>query len=61
MQSTNVTYRMEDGTGMIDVKQWIDAEQGAGTAELPYYSCNCKLTRKYGHLCPRHRTTQIIP
>jgi hypothetical protein len=42
MQSTNVTYRMEDGTGMIDVKQWIDAEQGAGTAELPYYSCKGK-------------------
>jgi replication factor A2 len=35
MQSTNVTYRMEDGTGMIDVKQWIDAEQGAANAELP--------------------------
>jgi hypothetical protein len=36
MQSTNVTYRMEDGTGMIDVKQWIDAEQGAGEAEFMY-------------------------
>jgi replication factor A2 len=36
MQSTNVTYRMEDGTGMIDVKQWIDAEQSEGHSELPY-------------------------
>jgi hypothetical protein len=37
MQSTNVTYRMEDGTGMIDVKQWIDAEQGGGaSSELLY-------------------------
>ena len=35
MQSTNVTYRLEDGTGMIDVKQWIDAEQGAANTELP--------------------------
>jgi hypothetical protein len=36
MQSTNITYRMEDGTGMIDVKQWIDAEQGAASVEYPY-------------------------
>src|SRR5579871_2345267 len=36
MQSTNVTYRMEDGTGMIDVKQWIDAEQGGNSSQLPY-------------------------
>jgi len=36
MQSTNVTYRMEDGTGMIDVKQWIDADQGASESEFPY-------------------------
>jgi hypothetical protein len=36
MQSTNVTYRMEDGTGMIDVKQWIDAEQGGSGSEYPY-------------------------
>jgi replication factor A2 len=35
MQSTNVTYRMEDGTGMIDVKQWIDAEKSGGHTELP--------------------------
>jgi hypothetical protein len=28
---------MEDGTGMIDVKQWIDAEQGAGNSDLPYF------------------------
>ena len=35
-QSTNVTYRVEDGTGTIDVKQWIDAEQGATIAETAY-------------------------
>jgi len=27
---------MEDGTGMIDVKQWIDADQGASESEFPY-------------------------
>lgn len=27
MQTTNVTYKLDDGTGIIEVKQWIDAEQ----------------------------------
>ena len=35
-QSTNVTYRVDDGTGTIEVKQWIDAEQGATIAETAY-------------------------
>ena len=35
-QSTNVSYRIEDGTGMIDAKQWVDAEQGATTSDLTY-------------------------
>ena len=25
-QATNITYRMDDGTGTIEVKQWIDTE-----------------------------------
>lgn len=25
-QTTNVTYKVDDGTGIIEVKQWIDAE-----------------------------------
>lgn len=25
-QTTNVTYKMDDGTGIVEVKQWIDAE-----------------------------------
>ncbi|KAJ9639064.1 uncharacterized protein PV06_07382 [Exophiala oligosperma] len=25
-QPTNITYRVDDGTGIIEVKQWIDAE-----------------------------------
>lgn len=25
-QTTNVTYKLDDGTGIIEVKQWIDAE-----------------------------------
>ncbi|KAK4039107.1 hypothetical protein C8A01DRAFT_36940 [Parachaetomium inaequale] len=27
-QAVNVTYRIDDGTGLIDVKKWIDAEKG---------------------------------
>jgi replication factor A2 len=26
-QTTNVTYRVDDGTGVIDVKKWVDAEK----------------------------------
>ncbi|KAL1846406.1 hypothetical protein VTK73DRAFT_290 [Phialemonium thermophilum] len=26
-QSTNITYRLDDGTGSIDVKRWVDAER----------------------------------
>jgi replication factor A2 len=36
VQSTNVSYRMEDGTGMIEVKQWIDSDRGGNEAALPY-------------------------
>jgi len=25
-QATNITYKLDDGTGMIDVKQWIDSD-----------------------------------
>ena len=25
-QTTNVTYKLDDGTGIVEVKQWIDAE-----------------------------------
>ena len=27
VQSTNATYRIEDGSGIIDVKHWIDPER----------------------------------
>ncbi|GAO46833.1 replication protein A, subunit RPA32 [Saitoella complicata NRRL Y-17804] len=31
LQSTNVTFRMEDGTGLLEAKQWLDAgAEGAG-------------------------------
>ncbi|KAH8758437.1 hypothetical protein F5883DRAFT_525387 [Diaporthe sp. PMI_573] len=26
-QSTNITYRLDDGTGTIDVKKWVDADK----------------------------------
>ena len=26
-QTTNITYRIDDGTGVIDVKKWVDAEK----------------------------------
>ncbi|PSK59252.1 hypothetical protein B9Z65_3576 [Elsinoe australis] len=33
-QATNVTYKLDDGTGQIEVKVWVDPERG-GDAEDP--------------------------
>mmetsp|Transcript_53762 Transcript_53762/g.79899 ORF Transcript_53762/g.79899 Transcript_53762/m.79899 type:complete len:298 (-) Transcript_53762:99-992(-) len=33
-QSTNITYQIEDGTGLIDVKQWLDAGDNSGVTEM---------------------------
>ncbi|CAK7237386.1 Replication factor A protein 2 [Sporothrix bragantina] len=35
-QPTNVTYRIEDGTGSIDVKKWVDADKSEDEAEAPF-------------------------
>ncbi|KAK1759375.1 replication factor A protein 2 [Echria macrotheca] len=32
-QATNVTYKIDDGTGFIDVKKWVDAERAAAAAD----------------------------
>lgn len=29
-QTTNITYKLDDGTGTIEVKQWIDADASTG-------------------------------
>ncbi|KAH8809115.1 hypothetical protein F5884DRAFT_858618 [Xylogone sp. PMI_703] len=31
--ATNTTFRLDDGTGLIDVKQWIDSDQDPETAK----------------------------
>ena len=33
-QQTNVTYRIDDGTGVIEVKKWIDPDKLAAAAEM---------------------------
>jgi len=33
-QSTNITYQIEDGTGLIEVKQWLGPEDCAGITEM---------------------------
>ncbi|KIH90130.1 replication factor A2 [Sporothrix brasiliensis 5110] len=35
-QPTNVTYRIDDGTGSIDVKKWVDADKSEDEAEAPF-------------------------
>ncbi|KAH9887190.1 replication protein A, subunit RPA32 [Xylariomycetidae sp. FL2044] len=29
VQTTNITYRLDDGTGIVEVKQWLDADKAA--------------------------------
>ncbi len=45
-QAINLTYRIDDGTGMIDVKKWIDAEKGETTPRFPVDT----YVRVYGRL-----------
>ncbi|KAK4454301.1 replication factor A protein 2 [Podospora aff. communis PSN243] len=35
-QATNVTYQIDDGTGVIDVKKWLDAERADGGANATF-------------------------
>ena len=32
-QTTNITYKLDDGTGTIEVKQWIDTDAGSNAME----------------------------
>lgn len=32
-QATNTTFRLDDGTGLIDVKQWVDADKERETGK----------------------------
>ncbi|KAK4236210.1 hypothetical protein C8A03DRAFT_35910 [Achaetomium macrosporum] len=45
-QAVNVTYRIDDGTGMIDVKKWIDADKADAT---PRFALDTYV-RVYGRL-----------
>jgi replication factor A2 len=45
-QAVNVTYRIDDGTGMIDVKKWIDADKADST---PSFAIDTYV-RVYGRL-----------
>ncbi|RFU29169.1 hypothetical protein B7463_g7154, partial [Scytalidium lignicola] len=47
-QATNTTFKIDDGTGIIDVKQWIDVDQDPDTAKpLPQEG---QYMRVYGRL-----------
>lgn len=35
-QPTNITYRLDDGTGTIDVKKWVDADKQEEDADPKY-------------------------
>lgn len=35
-QATNITYSVDDGTGVVDVKKWVDAERPEGASEAKF-------------------------
>ncbi|KAI0453107.1 replication protein A, subunit RPA32 [Xylaria acuta] len=37
-QTTNITYKIDDGTGVIEVKQWLDADKSAEEAATPAFA-----------------------
>ncbi|KAI8963877.1 replication protein A, subunit RPA32 [Daldinia sp. FL1419] len=36
-QTTNITYRLDDGTGIIEVKQWLDADRQDDASHAPFH------------------------
>ncbi|KAL8841170.1 MAG: hypothetical protein Q9170_001024 [Blastenia crenularia] len=53
-QTTNVTYKLDDGTGTVEVKQWIDAEAtaslGVGDNKPPTQLVEGEWARVWGRL-----------
>lgn len=37
-QTTNITYKIDDGTGVIEVKQWLDADKTAEETATPAFA-----------------------
>lgn len=51
VQATNITYKLDDGTGLIEIKKWVDqdrAEGEGGQAGSPYVTD--QYLRVYGRL-----------
>jgi replication factor A2 len=61
-QATNITYKLDDGTGLIEVKQWIDSDAPAETAKPPLQENT--YVRVYGRLKPfnnkRHVGAHVV-
>jgi replication factor A2 len=61
-QATNITYKLDDGTGLIEVKQWIDSDAPAETANPPLQENT--YVRVYGRLKPfnnkRHVGAHVV-
>ena len=50
-QATNITYRLDDGTGSIDVKKWIDTQKMTDTDPAELYPPD-SFVRVWGRLKP---------
>jgi len=61
-QATNITYKLDDGTGLIEVKQWVDADAPADSAGSPLRENT--YVRVYGRLKPfnnkRHVGAHVV-
>lgn len=62
-QTTNVTYRLDDGTGTFEVKQWIDSDTLADSESNPSKLTENSYARVWGKLKTfgkRHVASHVI-
>ncbi|KAI1127365.1 replication protein A, subunit RPA32 [Nemania abortiva] len=49
-QTTNITYKIDDGTGIIEVKQWLDADKAADAPDAAPMFAEEQYVRVWGRL-----------
>jgi replication factor A2 len=60
VQSTNVSYQLEDATGRIEVKQWINAEEGEAAASARAQITENMYVRVVGNIRAFKDTRNVI-
>eukprot|EP01027_Heterolobosea_sp_BB2_P009802 GEZU01014422.1.p1 GENE.GEZU01014422.1~~GEZU01014422.1.p1 ORF type:complete len:271 (+),score=63.68 GEZU01014422.1:321-1133(+) len=58
--TTNNTYTLDDGTGMIEVKIWVDSNEHSYTASKKHEWRENVYVRVYGHLRSWHGSNSVM-